>query len=102
METSYSLGMATTWVPLDTFGTRLILLRRHLQVSVDEISPKCGQSPHTWATWERGATPRNMATVVAAISASVGVDRDWLMWGGPLSERDASPWLLPIAELIPA
>lgn len=72
------------WVPEDTFGARLVLLRRQLGMSVEDMAIACGQKPATWSTWERGASPRGMAAVVASISLATGVSRDWLMWGGPL------------------
>jgi transcriptional regulator with XRE-family HTH domain len=79
------------WVPEDTFGTRLVILRRQLGLSVEEMAERCGQKAATWSTWERGAAPRSMASVVAAISLATGVSRDWLMWGGPLSTEPPDP-----------
>jgi transcriptional regulator with XRE-family HTH domain len=73
-----------TWVPTDTFAARLRLIRFQLGWSVEEASAVCGTKPATWSTWERGASPRGMDAVVRAIVAASGVDRDWLMWGGPL------------------
>lgn len=73
------------WVPSDTFGARLMLLRADLgNITVEAASKRCGLATATWATWERGANPRNMAVIVEQIHVATGVDRAWLMWGGPL------------------
>lgn len=74
------------WVPTDTFGGRLILLRHQLGLTIEEAAERTGQKPATWSTWERGSMPRSMAAIVAAISLATGVSREWLMWGGPLSD----------------
>lgn len=84
--------MSTTWVPADTFGTRLMLLRRHLDLTVEDAARAAGLSHATWSTWERGANPRNFQAVVEAIVAAFDVDRDWLAWGSrtPGFFRDAA------------
>lgn len=69
------------WIPADTFGSRLALVRHGLELSQLEAAEACGLSAPTWSTWERGASPRNMAAVVDAIHRGLHVDRDWLMWG---------------------
>lgn len=99
------------WVPEDTFGTRLVVVRRQLGLSVEEMAEKCGQKPATWSTWERGAAPRGMAAVVAAISLATGVSREWLMWGGPLAtgpgggpgvHKPHGLWIRPTLALVDA
>lgn len=74
-------NMSTTWVPADTFGTRLMLLRRHLDLTVEQAAERAGLSHATWSTWERGAMPRNLPSVVTAVVEAFGVDREWLLWG---------------------
>lgn len=73
------------WVPEDTFAARLVLARRQLGLRQREAALRCGLSSATWAAWELGKLPRNMADVVKTISDALGVDREWLMWGGALS-----------------
>jgi transcriptional regulator with XRE-family HTH domain len=73
------------WRPEDTFGARLVLVRRELGLSQSEAAERCGISGATWATWELGRSPRNMPRQVDKISDALGVDRDWLMWGGQLA-----------------
>lgn len=72
------------WVPTDTFGNRLILVRRELHLTVKEAAAKCGVHYATWSTWENGTKPGDMAQVVSTIASRLRVRRDWLMWGGPL------------------
>lgn len=78
------------WVPApepppeDNFGSRLRRIRRHLDLSTDEIAPMCGIRAVTWRSWEAlGSRPRGMNEVVNRIAAATGVDRNWLMWGEP-------------------
>ncbi len=87
------MSTQTTWVPRDTFGARLALLRRELGLTAEEAAARCGLNRATWQTWEHGASPRNMSTVVAKIALGTGVSREWLMWGGPLLRADELPRL---------
>lgn len=81
--------MATeAWIPTDTFGTRLFIVRKQKGLTVEAIAKLCGVAHPTWTTWENGAKPRDMGNAVAKISAALGVDRDWLMWGGPLDHSN--------------
>lgn len=82
------MSQATTAsVPVDDFATRLLLARRHAgMLTVREAAMRSGLHYATWSTWERGvAMPSNMRDVVVRVSEALGVDRDWLMWGGPLA-----------------
>lgn len=69
------------WVPKDSFATRLILIRRELDLTQAEAASRCGVKAATWNTWENGSRPRGLDAIVVAISKGLGVDRDWLMWG---------------------
>lgn len=80
-----------TWVPCDTFGLRLIAIRRERGLTQEEAAVLCAINPKTWATWELPGTPekpaskpRDMATTCARIEAGIGAERDWLMWGDRL------------------
>lgn len=82
--------MTTTWVPTDAFGNRLRLVRLELGLSVEEIAARCQINQTTWSKWERGINvPRGLHRVVAVICNETGVDRNWLMWGGPLTPGSA-------------
>lgn len=69
------------WVPSDTFASRLLLVRKHLQLSQEEAARLCGLKPSTWYAWENGAQPRGLADVVVKVAKATGCNRDWLMWG---------------------
>jgi transcriptional regulator with XRE-family HTH domain len=85
------------WVPEDTFGMRLRILRFDLDVSVDDICEQTGIRPPTWGKWERGESePRGLPRVVARIVEATGVDREWLLWGGPLAPA-STKWYRPVA-----
>lgn len=73
-------------VPEDTFAARLMLARVHAGYqTIDEASAKCGLNRQSWSNWEKGMKPRDLLDVVNAISEGLGVDRDWLLFGGPLA-----------------
>lgn len=73
-------------IPEDTFASRLMLARVHAGYqTIDEASAKCGLNRQSWSNWEKGMKPRDLLDVVNAISDGLGVDRDWLLFGGPLT-----------------
>lgn len=78
------------WIPTDTFGSRLLLVRRQKGMTVEVAAKLCGVAQPTWTTWENGAKPRDHVGAVRKISEALGVDRDWLMWGGPLTDDSTS------------
>lgn len=81
-----------TRIPADTFGHRLLLLRKEMGLTVEAVSRMCGVAHPTWTTWENGAKPRDLVGAVVKISEATGYDRDWLMWGAAVSGR--STWNL--------
>jgi transcriptional regulator with XRE-family HTH domain len=83
---------ATGWVPETDFGTRLLLARKHSGLTVREAALRCGLHYATWSTWERGARPADMASVVEAISAGLGVDKVWLIFGSASQEAINIRW----------
>jgi hypothetical protein len=72
------------WRPSDTLAARLLLLRRELRLSQREAAMKTGVSFGVWQGMEDGRATRGIDRAVASIAATLGVDRDWLMWGGAL------------------
>ena len=92
------MSTRTEWIPDDTFGGRLMLLRHQLGLTTEEIAERCDLKTPTWSTWERGAIPRGMNAVVAKIALATGVSRNWLMWGGPVGSGLDSPTGLPSAS----
>ena len=69
------------WVPSESFGWRLKLLRADLGLTAHEAADLCHISRDTWGSWERGKFPQRMHDVVVQIADATGVDRGWLMWG---------------------
>lgn len=78
-------------MPPDTFATRLVAVRRALHLNQEDAAALCAVKASTWATWELGRSPRNMAAVVEQIHRALGVSRDWLMWGREPAPRLLSP-----------
>jgi transcriptional regulator with XRE-family HTH domain len=77
------------WRPRDTFGARLRLIRGELGLDISEAAERCDVPIATWSNWERkAARPRDLLDAVLKIENALRVDRDWLMWGGPLDRRD--------------
>lgn len=79
---------ATDWVPEDSFGARLALIRQHLGGwNVARTARACGIDDQTWRNWEAGGTVRDYEAVCRKIAARVGCSRVWLAAGGPLQNR---------------
>jgi len=76
------------WVPASSFGSRLLEVRRHLNLTAEELAERCDVPVVTWRRWEKGAHPRDLAAVVRAVRRETGVDHDWLMWGTDLPKRE--------------
>lgn len=72
-------------IPADTFGARLVLARYHAgRLSIEKAAAKCGLNSGNWVRWEDGALPRDKVEVAQAVSDGLGINREWLLWGGPL------------------
>lgn len=69
------------FIPGETFGSRLHLLRHEKRISSDKMAEICGVTGNAVLAWERGSSPKNMAEIVMKIVEATGVDRDWLLWG---------------------
>lgn len=85
-----SLDIRDRWIPeTDTFGTRLVALRRHLGLDQIEAAELFGVKHPTLSTWERDISkPRHMSMVVDHIARVTGCDPVWLSWGqSAVSER---------------
>ena len=85
-------------IPEDSFALRLVIIRRHLGLSQEEAAARCGLDDGSWSNWENGTKPRGMDRVVGTIAAGLNVDRDWLMWGGPLSPGSFPSGLVALPE----
>ena len=80
---------ATPWVPIDTFGARLALLRQALGGwNVKRTADACELDDQKWRNWEAGKSkPRDLEGVARQIADATGCDYVWLMAGGPLRSR---------------
>ena len=75
------------WVPVDTFGARLALIRQRMQWNVKEAAEACGLVDQSWRNWEDGMSPRKVHDVARQIAERTGCDYTWLVAGGPLRSR---------------
>lgn len=74
-------------VPRDAFAIRLKAVRYDAgDLTIEQAATKAGQLNQNWSNWEHGVKPRDLDEIVAAISEAFGVDRIWLMYGGPLAK----------------
>lgn len=78
----------TDWVPKDTLAARIVVLRNALGLSRREFSQLTGLTENALQGIEGGRSPHKLQQKIQAIQAATGVDRDWLMWGGPLRGSD--------------
>jgi transcriptional regulator with XRE-family HTH domain len=70
------------WVPAETFGGRLALVRQHFGWNVKEAAIICRVPVETWRGWERDHTqPRRYLEVCRVIAEATGADYDWVLDG---------------------
>lgn len=69
----------------DTFALRLLAIRHEMDMTQEEIADVVGVKRAAWNTWEHGAIPQRQAEIVKRIAEATGYERDWLLYGGPLS-----------------
>ena len=70
-----------SWIPDETFATRLMIVRHEKKLSTRELAKLLGVTDKTVWNWEHGKVPKNIAETAEQIAAITGVDRDWLLWG---------------------
>lgn len=73
-------------IPADTFAARLVLVRVHKGMTIDEAATATGLNRQSWSNWEKGMVPRDQLDVVQIISEKLDIDREWLLWGGALTK----------------
>ncbi|MFC9766817.1 helix-turn-helix domain-containing protein [Rhodococcus jostii] len=74
------------WVPTDSLANRLVLVRNERKLSQRAAADLCGLTFGEWQGMEVGRGVRRVDQKVVKIAKALGVDRDWLMWGGHLAE----------------
>lgn len=78
-----------TWTPADTLANRLLLVRNTTGLSQRAFALKVGVSYGVIQGMENGRSPHRHDAAVQKIVDALGVDRDWLMWGGPLKKENS-------------
>lgn len=80
-----------SWRPTDSLANRLYLVRREKRLSQRAAADLCGITFGEWQSIEDGRSARGLDEKVLAIARNLDVDRDWLMWGGPLNSSGGPP-----------
>lgn len=75
--------------PADTLPLRLVMLRYEASVSQKEAAFRCGITPRVWQGMEEGRSTAKLLDILKRIADEFGYDRDWLAYGGPLTDRTA-------------
>lgn len=79
-------------IPADTFAARLVLSRHHAgRLSQREAAERCGLNYASWSNWEDGMKPRDKVEVAQAIADGLGMNFDWLLFGGDLLPARGRP-----------
>jgi transcriptional regulator with XRE-family HTH domain len=78
-------------IPPDQFRYRVLLARLHAGLTTREAADRCGTNSASWSNWERGTMPRDLLNTVNKISDGLGIDRDWLLFGGQLATERRHP-----------
>lgn len=72
-------------IPVDTLAARLVLVRRQLGLTQREAAERCGLTFGEWQSMEDGRQARGLNSKIQRIALGLRVNRNWLMWGGPLT-----------------
>lgn len=78
-------------IPADTFANRLVLARKLAGLTIREAAEAAGLNYGSWSNWENGKRPQDLLDVVDRISATLDVDHEWLLFGGPLTPARGKP-----------
>jgi hypothetical protein len=79
-------------IPADTLANRLMLARAHAgHLSIREAADLCEIGRGAWTNWEKGARPADIIDVATVVADKLGVDRDWLLFGGQLGQAEGRP-----------
>lgn len=74
-----------TSIPQDTLPMRVYIARKERKLSQRAAAEACGLTFGEWQSIEDGRGVRQLDVKIAKIAQGLNYDRDWLMWGGPLS-----------------
>ncbi|WP_100502337.1 helix-turn-helix domain-containing protein, partial [Mycobacteroides abscessus] len=81
-------------VPTDSLSNRLVLVRQERKLSQRAAAELSGLTFAEWQGMELGRAARRIDVKVRQIAEALGVDRDWLMWGGQLTPEGVSNTVL--------
>lgn len=88
-EPAQSASTQRGGIPADSFANRLMLARAYAgHIPIRRAAELCGFGHGAWTNWEKGANPADKVEVAEVISEKLGVDFDWLLFGGSLSSKD--------------
>lgn len=74
-------------IPADSFANRLMLARAHAgHLSIRDAAELCGLGRGAWTNWEKGAKPADKIEIAEVVAEKLGVDFDWLLFGGALPQ----------------
>lgn len=91
-EPQPSVGRQLGAIPADSFANRLMLTRAHAgHLSIREAADLCDLGRGAWTNWEKGTLPGDIIDVATTVASRLGVDRDWLLFGGQLSQAENRP-----------
>lgn len=77
---------------MDSFANRLMLARAHAgHMSIRDAAEMCGLGRGAWTNWEKGARPADIIDIATVVAEKLGVDRDWLLFGGQLGQAEGRP-----------
>ena len=82
--------MSNDWKPADTLANRLRLVRATMGITQRDLADMTGVSIGKIQGIEDGRSPRNESVTLKQISMALGLDRDWLVDGGPLNDESPS------------
>jgi len=88
-------------IPSDTFANRLVLARRLEGLTIREAAARCELHYATWSTWEAGRRPADIIDVAGRVADCLDIDRQWLLFGGPLTPAKGRPTVRPIKVTYP-
>lgn len=86
------------WVPEDTFGSRLALVRQAMKWNVKEAAEACGLNDQSWRNWEEGKRPRDLLDVAHKIAEATLINEAWIVMGGATRTGSFSPELTVLPE----
>lgn len=84
----------TEWVPTDSWGLRLAMVRQVMGWNTSRAAEECGLKEATWRGWEAGVSPQRMERRARAIADRTGCSYTWLLAGGPLARTGRSLTLI--------